>query len=156
MLPSRSRYHPSNAPVTLDPFSRIVVDSGSGLGVCPRPCCPSPTRTPATHIASVTEPAMRADRPTLKIASAPPLLTGCCRHRLETPPFRDFRFEIFVVEVRDVQPRMAHLVDGAVAPANPLIRIRIRFVPARVVVPRDQMQNRALGQKRRGFVGVDV
>src|SRR5881394_2166521 len=46
--------------------------------------------------------------------------------------------EVLVVVIRDVQPRVAHLVDGAVAVADPLIRIRVRLVRLRVVVPRGQ------------------
>src|SRR3954447_24945118 len=33
--------------------------------------------------------------------------------------------EVGVVVIGDVNPRMAHLVDGAIAPADPLIRIRV-------------------------------
>src|SRR4029078_1535766 len=51
-------------------------------------------------------------------------------------------FEVGVVVVRDVNPRMAHLVDGAIAPADPLIRIGVRLVVPGVVVPGEQVEDR--------------
>ena len=37
----------------------------------------------------------------------------------------ELHLEVFVVVVGDVQPGVAHLVDGAIAVADPLIRIRV-------------------------------
>ena len=54
--------------------------------------------------------------------------------------FRDLCLELRVAEVRDVDPRVAHLVDGPVAPADPLIGIGVRSVAGRVVVPRDEVE----------------
>ena len=37
----------------------------------------------------------------------------------------DFDLEVFVVQVGHVDPRVPHLIDGAVAPTHPLVRIGV-------------------------------
>src|SRR5206468_8545591 len=56
----------------------------------------------------------------------------------------DFRLELLVVVVGDVDPGVAHLVDGAIAPADPLIGIGIRLVVLGVVIPREEVEDRPL------------
>src|SRR5262245_34152964 len=48
----------------------------------------------------------------------------------------DFLVEVVVAHVGDVDPRVRHLVDRAVAPADPLARVGIALLRRRVVVPR--------------------
>ena len=64
---------------------------------------------------------------------------------------------VFVVgQVDDVHPGVRHFVDGAIAVADPLIRIGIVGVVLRVVVPRADLDHRALREHRRRIIRVDV
>src|SRR5579884_3989201 len=58
--------------------------------------------------------------------------------------------------IRHVDPGVRHLVDGAVAIADPLVGVGIVGVCRRVVVPGGDMDDGAFGQYRGGIVGVDV
>ena len=60
----------------------------------------------------------------------------------------EVRLIIFFADVGDVHPGVRHLIDGAIAPADPLIGIRIVLVVGGVVVPRDRVDDGALGQHR--------
>ena len=51
---------------------------------------------------------------------------------------------------------MRHFVHGALAPANPLVRIGIIGVVHRVVVPRGDVQHGACRQDRSRIIGIDV
>src|SRR5690606_994388 len=53
-------------------------------------------------------------------------------------PLREELAIAFLVEVRDRDPRVRHLVRRAVADAHPLIRVGVVLVVFRVVVPRGQ------------------
>jgi hypothetical protein len=53
---------------------------------------------------------------------------------------RLFGGEILVAHVDDVDPGVRHFVDGAIAPADPLVRIGIALLRRRVVVPRRDLQ----------------
>src|SRR5262245_58195203 len=61
-----------------------------------------------------------------------------------------------VAEVVDVHPRVGHFVDRPVSVSNPLIGIGVVLVGLRVVVERRDVDHRALWERRRRFVGVDV
>src|SRR5439155_3724856 len=47
-----------------------------------------------------------------------------------------------VVDVEDTHPREAHLVDRALAVADPVARVRVVLVRRRVVVPRGDVDDR--------------
>ena len=64
----------------------------------------------------------------------------------------DFLVEVVVAHVGDVDPRVGHLVDRAIAPANPLSRVGVALLGGRVVVPRGDLQDRALRKQRRVVV----
>src|SRR6266850_7089121 len=102
MLPSAPLYQPSYAPVMLEPRSRMGLDSGNGLGVWPEPCCPARTRTPPIAANAISSANFRREH-TLMRSVAGDVLPGARR---------DFCLELRVAEVRDVNPRVAHLVDG--------------------------------------------
>jgi len=53
-------------------------------------------------------------------------------------------------------PCVRHLVDRAVAPSYPLVRIGIVRIGGRVIVPGGNLDHRAFRQHRRGVVGIDV
>src|SRR4029453_5464949 len=66
------------------------------------------------------------------------LLGAACGHAL---------IEIILLEIRQRHPREAHLVDSPLTGANPVFRVRIPLGGARVVVPGDDMDDRA-GRKQ--------
>src|SRR5436190_2084781 len=67
------------------------------------------------------------------------------------------RLLIFLfAEIDPADPRETHLVDRAVAVANPVLRIGIGAVGGRVVVPADDVNHRAGGDEWRGLVLVVV
>src|ERR1043165_3694775 len=59
----------------------------------------------------------------------------------------DFLREVVVAHVSDVDPGVRHFVAGAIAPANPLARIGVALLGGRVVVPRGDLEDRALRQQ---------
>src|SRR5262245_60190176 len=61
------------------------------------------------------------------------LLPGSRRNPFLT--LRDFGVVVGVAHVGDIHPRVGHLVDRAIAPADPLVRIRIARLRGGVVVP---------------------
>src|SRR5258706_2386777 len=54
-----------------------------------------------------------------------------------------------VADVNHVHPGVRHLIDGAVAVADPLIRIGVVLVGFRVVVESRDVDDRALRERRR-------
>src|SRR4030095_1280051 len=80
------------------------------------------------------------------------LLLLACRGRfLCALSLLQHRFVFLVRVVVPTDPREAHLVDGAIAAAHPVARIRIDLV-RRVVVPADDVQHRARRIDRRDIV----
>ena len=88
------------------------------------------------------------------------VMAYCCRESVVARrlrfPLLDLDLEVLVGHVGDVDPRVRHLVHGAVAVADPLRRIRVRLVGRRVVVPRGDADDGALRQQRRRFIRVVV
>src|SRR5262245_9978207 len=97
---------------------------------------------------STSEPASAtpvATRITFEVTALP--RRGRC-HRLLGLALLDLHLVILVAQIGDVHPCVRHLIDGPVAPANPLTRIRIGFVARRVVVPRRDAQDGAFRKER--------
>src|SRR5258706_4668402 len=69
---------------------------------------------------------------------------------------RDEPIELLLIEVGHIHPGVRHLVHRAIAPADPLSRIRVVRIPRGVVVPRCEDDHRALRQERGGAVGVHI
>src|SRR5580658_6532669 len=63
---------------------------------------------------------------------------------------------VLVADVGDVHPRVTHLVDRAIAKANPLVRIRVELVGGRIVVPGSDVNDGALREHRGRIIRVDV
>src|SRR5262245_29160312 len=61
-----------------------------------------------------------------------------------------------IAQVIDIHPRMRHLVDSAIAVADPLIGIGIVLVGSRVVVVGGDVDHRSLRERRCCIIGVDV
>src|SRR6266566_4286358 len=61
-------------------------------------------------------------------------------------------FVVLVADVGDIDPRVPHFVDGPVTKTNPLVRIGVVGISRRVVVPRSDMDHRALRKGRRGVL----
>ena len=69
---------------------------------------------------------------------------------------RIFLRVVLFLEIGHVHPRVRHLVHGSTAVAHPYVRVGIGLVGRGVVVPRLDLDDRALRQQRRGVVGIDV
>src|SRR5437763_1784947 len=83
-------------------------------------------------------------------------LCGRCDRALTISPLTvgsfsrvDALLEIRFVDVEQAHPREAHLVDRALAVADPVARVRVVLVRGRVVMPRGDVNHRARGQERR-------
>src|SRR6188474_1800356 len=61
-----------------------------------------------------------------------------------------------VVDVEQADPRKAHLVDSALAVADPVPRVRVVLVGGGVVVPRGDVDDRPRRENRRDIVGVGI
>jgi hypothetical protein len=64
--------------------------------------------------------------------------------------------ELGIIQVDDVEPDLEHVVDAALAEADPHVGIRIPAIRRRVVVDADDVQDRPRRQQRRRSVRVDV
>src|SRR5262249_31917882 len=64
----------------------------------------------------------------------------------------ELRLELLVIEIGDVNPRVTHFIDRPIAPADPLVGIRVRAIVGGVVPPRHEMKDRALRQQWCGVV----
>ena len=71
-------------------------------------------------------------------------------------PLRDFDLIVFVAHVGDVDPGMTHLIHGAIAESHPLAGIRVVWIRRGVVIPRGDLQDRALRQEWSRIVRIDV
>src|SRR5579864_5667041 len=61
-----------------------------------------------------------------------------------------FSFVLFVGHIVPADPGEAHLVDGSATPgADPVLRVRVELVGRGVVVPGDDVQERARWDNRR-------
>src|SRR5437588_1127558 len=63
---------------------------------------------------------------------------------------------LVLVDVEEADPRKAHLVDRALAVADPVARVRVVFVRRRVVVPRGDVNDRPGRQNRRHILRVRI
>src|SRR6185503_19508556 len=118
---------------------------GSG-GSCAVPWLPSAT-APARISAARRRMVYRIEKlPEGGAARAGDLRLAC----------RDFLLVVLVAHVGDVDPGVRHLIDGAIAPADPLIRIGVVLVAGGVVVPRGDAEHGAPREERRLVLGVDV
>src|SRR5512143_3372382 len=61
----------------------------------------------------------------------------------------EFRLVFVVRHVVPADPREAHLVDGALTVADPVLGIGVRLVRLGVVVPGDDVENRPRRDERR-------
>src|SRR5690348_14613521 len=116
-LPSGFRYQPSYAGVIPWPES-----CGGSIGVC---VVTWPNAAPMSTNAAVSVRVM------LIGAAQPERQPGFLRPVLGSP-----LGVIVIADVGHVDPRMRHLIHGPVAPADPLVRVRIRRLCHRIVVPR--------------------
>src|SRR5262245_62024094 len=122
------------------------------------PCCPrtsvplaaAPARmpiniSPRIPISCIQNKAPSAGRRrSLKSCFGTRLLLLAARRGVDRGlrPLGELFLELVVVVIGDVQPRVAHLVNRSIAPADPLIRIRVRLVVLRVVVPGEEVEDR--------------
>src|SRR5207249_861571 len=83
-----------------------------------------------------------------------PLLLLCCLSFCFS--LCDLGLVVLIAHERDVDPGMAHFIHGAVAESNPLVRIRIVWIIRSVVVPRCDLQDRALGKERGDIIRIHV
>src|SRR5438046_6136852 len=121
-------------------------------------------RRPAKRFAELTTPALRATPlvrggefgSTRTHCQLPNVsLAGCigdCALFVRRSP----SVVILVTHVGNVHPRVAHIVNRTVAETDPLIRIGIVQICARVVVPRRNTNHRSFREHGRGIVGIDV
>src|ERR1700687_2317942 len=65
-------------------------------------------------------------------------------------------FIVIFSDVGDVHPGVCHLVDGARAPAAPLVRVGIVRIGGGVVMPGGNADDRSLWQHRRRVLRVNV
>src|SRR6185369_2638462 len=127
-VPSGFGYHPSNAPVTLWPDSRIGV-----IGISPGACPCIGADKPESNIAKAT--AMTAASETMCRPQSWKTFIGLFEIGSGLFPRRDFGLVFLIAHVGDIDPRVSHLVHGTIAKTDPLIRIGIVPVVLRIVVP---------------------
>src|SRR5215204_6233783 len=136
-VPSAFRIHPSKYGTTFWPLLNLV--DGSSVGSCP--VCPAASKGCPAYAARATS------------ATAANVVFLFIRLRLSrVEPL----FVLRIVDVEQADPGEAHLVDRALAVANPVARVRVVLVGRRVVVPRGHVDDRSRRQNRRDFVGVRI
>ena len=117
--------------------------------------------TPLAGLWTSTEAVAERRDPAAADEVREPLLPGC-DHDPPRPGAAlalragDQPIELLLLEVREIDPGVRHLVHRAIAPADPLARIGIVRIVRGVVVPRREDEHGALRQERRGVVGIDV
>src|SRR5581483_3168278 len=109
--------------------------------------CPLAYRTWARATTEYTE---HTERNHTKIFCAFRAFCGCfLSSAFLTCPLGELRFVLFVAHRIERQPVARHVVGRAIAEADPVPRIRVVFVGRRIVVPRDDVHDRARRQQRR-------
>src|SRR5262245_48000160 len=162
--PFLSGPQPSNAGKTASPLD----PSGSSTRGA-RATCAATVMAPTTAVATNTAASRwdlmleemggkwgRESFYVLRKMTPDPISSAGPARREACSPRRDFRGVLRVGEIRDVDPRVTHLVDGSIAVADSDVRIGVGFVRRRVVVPRGHFHHGPLGHERRGVVGEDV